>query len=249
MRHVSTTFSVFSVLAGCAGLARMVSRLARNPAVVAAGVLLSWAPPQSAYALIVWFPPKPIAAVSDDTLTLVRIVPSSLTPTTPSDVIPHATPPRAERYRLDSGAGRYELVQKFDLVDQFRPTEAYVANDGTLLTIGEYYSGYTGNDSPVLVLYRSDGSVLARPTFAELFSKSDAECFGFLPEVGYPWRGSKAPEFGAGEVVITDGRGAQLTFDLGSGKLRSRSNPVRCPSAEREAMFKEMRERRERESE
>jgi TonB family protein len=81
-----------------------------------------------------------------------------------------ANEPRGELYRK-SGGGTWQRVVRWRLVNEVAPVSALVANDGTIATFDNWHSMGYGDD--VVVIYRSDGSLIRKLGLADFLEEED----------------------------------------------------------------------------
>lgn len=82
----------------------------------------------------------------------------------------HANEARGELYHK-TGGGTWRRVARWRLVNEVAPVSALVTNDGTVVTFDNWHSVGYGND--VVVIYRSDGSVVRKLGLADLLEDED----------------------------------------------------------------------------
>jgi hypothetical protein len=174
-------------------------------------------------------------ATSEDTLTLVRIVPPALTADKPAAL--------AEWYRFDSSLKGYRLIRTATILSPLMPTATYVANDGTLVTVD---SGH----KDTVAIYRPDGSLLRSYAYDELFTADYTQCF-IKTVAGPEWRGPEEnPPLSntLRDFVIIDARRGTLEFNLDTGKLTAVPNVSgNCPEEDLRRTVEEIRARKQRE--
>ena len=120
-----------------------------------------------------WASAQPIAAVSDDTNWLVRVVPGESI----GDVYGFAgepTGPYAEAtlFQYDEVMKDYSEIRKFRTQNPVSPVEIFVTNEGWLITLDNWHNFGIGN---VLTVSNSNGKVVRTFTLADIFSAEDLE--------------------------------------------------------------------------
>src|SRR5687767_23204 len=85
-----------------------------------------------------------------------------------------ANHPRGELHRKTRGGG-WRRVAAWRLVNEVSPLSALVANDGTIITFDNWHSVGYGDD--VVVIYRSDGSLVRKFGLADLVEDEDIPQF------------------------------------------------------------------------
>lgn len=115
-----------------------------------------------------WLPPEPMAALSDDASILVRIEPGVL-PNRDASNKPHFA--KASFFRWDH-QGHYQPYQQLSLQNKVSPLLMYVSNQGELITLDNWYNSGHGD---VVVLYKTDGSVLKSFGLSAFYTRPQLE--------------------------------------------------------------------------
>jgi hypothetical protein len=115
-----------------------------------------------------WLPPEPMAALSADASILVRIEPGVL-PNRDASNKPHFA--KASFFRWDH-QGHYQPYQQLSLQNKVSPLLMYVSNQGELITLDNWYNSGHGD---VVVLYKTDGSVLKSFALSAFYTRPQLE--------------------------------------------------------------------------
>lgn len=81
-----------------------------------------------------------------------------------------ANEPRGELFRKTRG-GTWQRIARWSLVNEVAPVTALVANDGTVVTFDNWHS--TGHGDDVVVIYRSDGTLIRKFGLADILEEED----------------------------------------------------------------------------
>ena len=120
-----------------------------------------------------WASAQPIAAVSDDTKWLVRVVPGESV----GDVFGFAgapTGPYAEAtlFRYDEDLESYSEIRKYRTRNPVSPVEIHVTNEGWLIALDNWHNFGIGI---VLAAYDTNGDVVRTFTLSDILSSDNVE--------------------------------------------------------------------------
>lgn len=174
-----------------------------------------------------WAPPEIRAVASEDGRTIFRVVPG----TNMEDRFGPAGGrgegyAEGQWYRFQDGAYARSLVAR--LRNPIAPVAILVANDGTAITLDNWYGTGQGE---VVVIYDPEGRVRRSYRLSDLYA---ADLIARMPRSlsSIDWRcaqwASRLSSRGAGALWVVDSLGGQLKFDLQTGDYEYLAGAAPC---------------------
>lgn len=162
-----------------------------------------------------WGSPEVTSALSENSTVVVRI--------TPGEGFLNHEPDSSEKafakalYFKWNGIDAYNLYQEVKLKNPASPIKVLVADDGTLVTIDNWYSTGSGK---VIVIYAPNGELIKEYELAELFpNKIDFDKLGRSVS-SIQWRCLELePDLRYGYLYVPHVLGGSLRFSLKTGAL------------------------------
>jgi len=153
-----------------------------------------------------WLPAEPIVVSSADTEIVVRIEPSEAT----------FDSARATYFRRQDSPEQYVVYQRVFLTNPVRPMEAYVSNEGVLVTVENYGSpGF--ND--VVTIYDIDGQELRTYDIQNMYTEAAITEMSRTVTIR-EWRNPDNPPWFENDALwITDIFGNILKFSTDDGSI------------------------------
>lgn len=162
-----------------------------------------------------WGSPEVTSALSEDSSIVVRITPGEgfLNHDLKSSKKAFAT----AHYFKWNGNNAYDIYQDITLKNPAAPIQTLVANDGTLVTIDNWYSTGSGK---VIVIYAPNGELIKEYELTDLFpDKGEYDKLGRSVS-SIQWRCLELqPDLRYGYLYVPHVLGGSLRFSLKTGAL------------------------------